>query len=80
MTPQNSLDHKGTFQAYPFAELLIEIGQARLDGSMRLSHGENKAILYFRDGSIVYGVSSAREHRLQNVLLDSKKLDRSRLA
>ncbi len=80
MTPQNPLDHKGKFSAYPFAELLVEISQAKLGGSMRLSHGENKSILYFREGAIVFGVSNAREHRLLNILLDSKKIDQSRLS
>ncbi|MGE3467942.1 MAG: DnaJ domain-containing protein, partial [Pyrinomonadaceae bacterium] len=79
MTAQNSLDHKGNFTTYPLAELLTEIGQARLDGSMRLSHGDGKAILYFRDGALVYGVSNAREHRLLQVLLDLKKVEPAKL-
>ncbi|MGD9561544.1 MAG: DnaJ domain-containing protein [Pyrinomonadaceae bacterium] len=80
MTPQNPLDHKGDFHTNPLAELLVEIEQAGLDGSMRLSHGEGKAIFYFREGRIVYGVSNAREHRLLNVLLDLKKVDEARIA
>ncbi len=79
MTPQNPLDHKGTCKTYPFAELLIEIGEAGLDGSMRLSNGDAKSIVYFREGKVVYGVSNGREHRLLNVLLDTKKIDQSRL-
>lgn len=80
MTPQNPLDHKGNFGTSPLAELLVEIEQARLDGSMRLSHGDGKAILYFREGAVVYGVSNAREHRLLHILLEVKKIDQSRLA
>lgn len=77
MTPQNSLDHKGKLSTYPFAELLVEIGQAKLDGSMRLSGGDSKAIVYFRDGAVVYAVSNAREHRLVNVLVDSRRLEQT---
>lgn len=80
MTPQNPLDHKGSFKANPLAEVLVEIDQAKLGGSMRLSQGENRSILYFRDGAVVFGVSNGRNHRLLNVLLESKKLDQSRLA
>lgn len=80
MTPQNPLDHKGTFKDNPLAELLAEIGQAKLEGSMRLSRGDSKAILYFRDGAVVYAVSNGREHRLLHLLLDLKKLEPQKLA
>ncbi|NOT46430.1 MAG: DnaJ domain-containing protein [Acidobacteria bacterium] len=80
MTPQNPLDHKGSFKVNPFAELLVEIGQAKLGGSMRLSHGESRSIIYFRDGDVVFGVSNARGNRLLNILLDSKRIEQSRLS
>ncbi len=80
MTAQNPLDHKGVLTAYPLAELLVEIRQARLGGSMRLSNGDAKTILYFREGAVVYAVSNSREHRLLNILLELKKVDQSRLA
>jgi curved DNA-binding protein CbpA len=79
MTALNSLDHKGSFSTNPLAELLVEIEQANLDGSMRLSRADGKAILYFRDGTVVYGVSNAREHRLVHMLLELKKIEQSRL-
>ncbi len=74
MTAQNPLDHSGTFVEYPFAELLVEIGEAKLDGSLRLSSGEKRSILYFKEGSLVYGVSKSPEHRLQYALAAAKKL------
>ncbi|MEO7673097.1 MAG: DnaJ domain-containing protein [Pyrinomonadaceae bacterium] len=80
MTPQNTLDLKGIFRIHPFAELLVEIGQAALSGSLRLSHGDRKSIIYFRDGNVVYGVSNAREHRLLGIILELKKADTQRLA
>ena len=80
MTPQNTLDLKGNFRTHPFAELLIEIGQAEFGGSLRLSHGDRKSIIYFRDGEVVYGVSNAREHRLLSIILEQNKVDRQRLA
>lgn len=80
MTAQNPLDHKGNFSTNPLAELLVEIAQAGLDGSMRISQGDGKAILYFREGDVVYAVSNAREHRLLHILLELKKIDQSRLA
>lgn len=80
MTAQNPLDHQGNLSIYPLAELLIELKQAELGGSLRLSRGEAKAILYFRDGTVVYAVSNAREHRLLHILLDQKKVETARLA
>ncbi len=80
MTPQNTLDLKGIFRIHPFAELLVEIGQAELSGSLRLSHADRKSIVYFREGKVVYGVSNAREHRLLSIILELKKADTQRLA
>jgi len=80
MTTQNPLEHYGTFSDYPLAELLVEIGQAELDGSVRLSHGELRSIFYFRGGSVAYAVSNVREHRLINILIESRLLDRAGLA
>src|SRR5687767_8539183 len=80
MTPQNPLDHKGSLSTNPLAELLVEIEQAQLDGSMRLSRHEDKAVIYFRDGDLVYVVSNGREHRLLKLLLDQKLIEQSSLA
>ena len=80
MTSQNNLDLKGNFQNHPFAELLVEILQAKLSGSLRLAHAKQKSIIYFRDGSVVYAVSNAREQRLFSVMLRRKKIDEKTLA
>ena len=80
MTPQNNLDLKGDLQNNPAAELLVEIAQARLDGSLRLSCAKKKSIVYFRKGAVVYAVSNAREQRLFSVLLNRKKIDEKTLA
>ena len=80
MTPQNNLDLKGNFRSHPFAELLVEIVQAKLNGSLRLSRDKEKAIVYFRDGLVVYAVSNSRELRLFSILLSRKKLDQKTLA
>ena len=80
MTLQNNLDLKGTLQKHPFAELIVEIVQAKLSGSLRLSSEKKKDIIYFRDGAVVYAVSNAREQRLFSVLLNRKKIDQKTLA
>lgn len=79
MTAQNNLDIKGNFQKHPVAELLIEIVQTKLSGSLRLTVADQKSIIYFRDGSVVYAVSNAREQRLFSVLLNRKKVDQKTL-
>lgn len=80
MTAQNNLDLKGEFRSHPFAELLVEIVQARLSGSLRLTNGKQKAIIYFRDGAVVYAASNARDHRLFSVLLSRNKIAQKTLA
>ena len=80
MTSQNNLDLQGDFQSHRFAELLVEIVQAKLSGSLRLGSAKQKSIIYFRDGSVVYAVSNAREQRLFSILLRRKKIDQKTLA
>ncbi len=80
MTPPNNLDLQGNFQKYPLAELLVEIAQARLDGSLRFSHENQKANIYFKTGEIVFAVSNARSSRLFDILLRENKIDKKLLA
>ena len=74
MTPQNNLDLSGEFRDHPFAELLVEILEARLTGALRLDAKGKKSIVYFRDGAVVFAVSNAREHRLFARLLNSGRV------
>jgi hypothetical protein len=80
MTATSSLDIKGDIKRHPFAELLAEIRQAGLSGSVRLSRGSHKTIVYVKGGRVVHAVSNAREHRLFNVCLDLKKFSKETLA
>lgn len=54
---------------HPFAEVLGEINQARLSGSLRVAAKDKKRVFYFRDGRLVFAVSNARESRLYHLLL-----------
>lgn len=74
MTPQNNLELNGNLHDHPLAELLVEISQAFLNGSLRISSEEHKAIIYFDAGEIIFAVSNAREHRLFNILLRENKI------
>ncbi len=80
MTPPNNLDLQGNFQNFPPAEILTEIRQSRLDGSLRLAHGEQKIIVYFRGGKVIFLVSNARSARLYDVLWRERQLDKKWLA
>lgn len=72
---QNTLEHKGKFSSHPFAELIVELTQARLTGSIRMSDGDKKTIVYFADGELVYAVANSKALRLFNLLLRKNKLD-----
>ena len=80
MTPIKTLDLKGNFRTYPFAELIVEISQAKLSGSLRLACGEKKTVVYFRDGALVYGVSNAKALRLFTILLSRSIIEQKELA
>jgi curved DNA-binding protein CbpA len=58
MTPQSELELQGSFFAHPFAELVAEIAQARLNGSLRVSDK----------------VSNARKSRFFDILRRQNKL------
>jgi len=75
MTAQNNLEQHGNFIAHPFAELLVEIIQAKFSGSLKVHDNDQKAIIYFRSGRIVYAVSNSKTLRLFNLLLRKKLID-----
>ena len=79
MNPTNNLDLQGNFTAFPLAELLVEIAQARLDGSLRISQANQKIIIYFSGGEVVFAVSNERSSRLFDILLRENKIDKKRL-
>lgn len=68
MTQPSALDLQGDLRSHPFAELLVEITQAQLSGSLRLSTAEKKAIVYFEEGQFAFAVSNERRFRLSEVL------------
>ena len=80
MTSTNNLDLQGNFIAFPLAELLVEITQARLDGSLRLSHDAQKVIIYLSDGEIVFAVSNVRSSRIFDILLRENRIDKKMLS
>lgn len=80
MSPENALEIKSTIEKHPLAELIVEIRQNGLGGSLRLSFGEKKAVIYFDEGRLIYAVSNAREHRLFSHLLKEKLIEQNELA
>ena len=80
MTQPQTLDLKGDFRAYPFGELLVEIKQGALSGSLRVAKGTEKCVIYFRAGAVVHAVSNSRELRLFNILLTRKRIDQKTLS
>jgi DnaJ-domain-containing protein 1 len=79
MSTSNNLEIKGTLREFPLAELLIEISQTRLNGSLRLNCESQKAVVYFDAGEVVFAVSNARAFRLSEMLLRDNKLTKEQL-
>ncbi len=79
MTPRSQLEITGNFFAHPFAELLAEIASACLDGSLRISDGEKKCVVYFSEGSIAFAASNERSSRIFEHVLKRGKISREEL-
>ncbi len=79
MSSLNNLEYSGSLSDYPLAELLVEVLDAGLDGSVRLSAHNSKAIIYFRDGQVRYAVSNQRRHRLFELLLNAQLVTKREL-
>ncbi|MGH9949618.1 MAG: DUF4388 domain-containing protein, partial [Pyrinomonadaceae bacterium] len=79
MTQQNPLDITGSLQSNPLAEILIEIGTAGFNGSLRLSNNDQKTVVYFDNGDVIFGVSNSKALRLFNVMLQQKKIEKNAL-
>ena len=74
MTAVNELELQGNFDVFPPAEILAEIRQARIHGSLRLSRDDRKVIVYFRGGTIIFAVSNRRSSRLFEMLLSANRI------
>ena len=74
MTPQSELEIQGNFFTHPFAELISEIMQARVNGSLRVSDKDKKCVIYLKNGEIVFAVSNARASRLFDILLKRHRM------
>lgn len=79
MSSLDNLEYSGSLFDYPLAELLVVVLDAGLDGSVRLSAHNSKAIVYFRDGQVCYAVSNQRRHRLFELLLNANLITKKEL-
>jgi curved DNA-binding protein CbpA len=76
MSTTSDLELQGSLQIHPIAELIAEIACARLNGSLKVSSGDKKAIVYFESGAIKFAVSNERVFRLPEILLAAGVIDR----
>lgn len=79
MSSPNNLEINGNLIVHPVAELLVELLQTRLDGSLRLSNHTNKTIIYIKDSEIVFAVSNQRQHRIFEMLLQAEAITKEEL-
>ncbi|MGI8543008.1 MAG: J domain-containing protein [Aridibacter sp.] len=76
MTTETNLEIKGNLMRHFPAELLVEITQTKLSGSLRFSNKEQKIIIYVEMGKVVFAASNSRQHRLFQVLLDENQISK----
>ena len=58
----------GQLEQQPLAELISEISERGLSGTMRLQHQQDKAAVYFEEGKIVYAASNIAQMRILQYL------------
>ena len=80
MTSPNNLEIKGNLRQHPLAELLVEIAQVRLNGSLRVGNESQKTVVYFDAGEVVFAVSNARAFRLFEIILSDGKITKEQMA
>lgn len=79
MNSQTNLEVTGNLQQHQLAELLVEILNAKLNGSLKLHNAQHKMIVYFDAGEVVFAVSNARQFRLFEFLLRENKITKEQL-
>lgn len=79
MSTNNELNIRGNLLRHLPVEILVEVLQTKLKGSLRLTNKEQKAIIYIESGKVVFAVSNMREHRLFQILLDEKQIQKQEL-
>ena len=80
MDPATGIQVQGELEKYPFIEALHEASAAALSGSFRVFFGEKKAIVYLREGRVVFAVSNAKRFRLAGIVLERPDIDRTAVA
>lgn len=80
MPAENTLEIDGNLARNPIPELLVEIAQNNLSGSLRISKDEQKIVVYFDEGDVVFAVSNTRKHRLFEILLSQEQISKENLA
>ena len=56
MESKNNLETIGNLRTNPLAELITEISQNKLNGSLRVSNASQKIAIYFDAGEVVFAV------------------------
>jgi len=79
MEAPSNLETNGNLQINPFAELLAEISQIKLNGSLRVAHETQKISVYFDAGEVVFAASNVRQHRLFEMLRQTGKVTAEQL-
>ena len=79
MNAPKHLEISGNLTEHPLPELLVEIAQSRLDGSLRVSHNVHKIVIDFKGGDVVFAASNQRQHRIFDILYRSGKVTREQL-
>lgn len=71
---------KGRLTDQPLAELIREIFSKGLSGTLRLEHERAQAVVYFRDGQVVFAASNIRTLRLREYLTTRDLVSEKELA
>ncbi len=79
MSSNTDLEIKGNLHDCRLAELLVEVLQTKLNGSLRASSAMRKIVVYLDAGEVVFAVSNVRSSRFFELLLRADKISKEQL-
>lgn len=69
------LSEKGSLQETPVLKLLLTVFEQGLTGILYLKKDDVLKVLYFSRGKLIWAISNSEEDKLENILLEKKRVD-----
>lgn len=69
------LSEKGSLKETPVLKLLLTVFEQGLTGILYIKNDDVLKVLYFNRGKLIWAISNSEEDKLENILLERKRVD-----